>query len=549
VDPKAERKPQSLPAAAPWLLLIALAGPLFFLGLGSVGLFDPDEPYYALPALEMLRSGSWLMPLFHGQPWFDKPILFYWLVLAGYKTVGVSELAVRLASAGSALVGVLAVYGLGRRSAFGPRAALVGALVLATTLEYGMLARAGVTDMTLTAAFSVGMLCAAEALGSGRRRAAFLAGLAFGAAALVKGPVAPLLAVLALGAYGLAARRADVVRPRFVAPLATGFALAALPWYGWVARAHPDLLLGTFLDVGNLGRFTAPEHVQSSWFYAKVLLAGFLPWSAALPFALPLALRRSSRAAERGAGALPGPLFALCWFGAVLLLFSVAASKLISYILPAFPAAALLVGAFWSEAFDRAAPRRRSGVAAAFVGAAIVAALAAAPHLLALPERSRPLVAPASLGLAVLAAGALASLLALRRRSLGGFLAPQLAAAVVAMLVAVFVVLPRAETATSQRPVARELAARGLAGELQGSYAVRQSFSLDFYLGHEVPRLFDLAQLERAVRAAPRGVWILNDRFSADLRACDRIRVQPLFSIAERTVARLSPVEGRETRR
>src|SRR5882762_9478430 len=73
----------SIPVAV--AIIIALAAPLFFLGLGARALSDPDEPYYAVPALEMLHTGSWQVPIFRAQPWFDKPILFYWMVLAAYK--------------------------------------------------------------------------------------------------------------------------------------------------------------------------------------------------------------------------------------------------------------------------------------------------------------------------------------------------------------------------------------------------------------------------------------------------------------------------------
>src|SRR4029450_9588866 len=97
--------------------LVALCAPLFFLGMGRMALIDPDEPYYAVPALEMLRAGSWRVPLFHGQPWFDKPILFYWILLAGFRVLGTTELAARLGSGLAALAGVLALALHARRRA------------------------------------------------------------------------------------------------------------------------------------------------------------------------------------------------------------------------------------------------------------------------------------------------------------------------------------------------------------------------------------------------------------------------------------------------
>jgi len=70
------------------LLLLALSLPLYLVHLGQTGLSDPDEPYYAVPAHEMMDTGTYAVPLFHGRPWFDKPILFYWIVLAGFLLFG-----------------------------------------------------------------------------------------------------------------------------------------------------------------------------------------------------------------------------------------------------------------------------------------------------------------------------------------------------------------------------------------------------------------------------------------------------------------------------
>ena len=108
----------------------------------------------------------------------------------------------------------------------------------------------------------------------------------------------------------------------------------AAPWYFYMATVHHDLLFETFLGEGNLGRFVSPEHVWFTGYYVAVLAAGFLPWSGALPASLIAAGRRSAWAGEKGSGTTPGPLFELCWFGSVVGVFSLSASKLPSYLLP-----------------------------------------------------------------------------------------------------------------------------------------------------------------------------------------------------------------------
>src|SRR2546427_6476922 len=97
------------------LLLLLLSLPLYLVRLGRTGLSEPDEPYYAIPAQEMMTTGTYDVPLFHGQPWFDKPILFYWIVMTSFLLFGVSEASARIGSVLAAAGGLLAVFALGRR--------------------------------------------------------------------------------------------------------------------------------------------------------------------------------------------------------------------------------------------------------------------------------------------------------------------------------------------------------------------------------------------------------------------------------------------------
>src|SRR2546426_3089898 len=127
--------------AAGCLLLLVLPLPLYLFGRGSRGLSDRDEPYYALTAKEMLQAGEYTVPLFHGRPSFDKPALFYWVVLAGYRLLGVSEAGARIGSALAAAGGVIAVFVLGRGQGRNPPAAFCGGVIPAAHLEDVLLGR------------------------------------------------------------------------------------------------------------------------------------------------------------------------------------------------------------------------------------------------------------------------------------------------------------------------------------------------------------------------------------------------------------------------
>src|SRR4029453_9723353 len=128
-----------------------------------------------------------------GQPWFDKPVLFYWMILAAYKTFGVSEWAARLGSALAGLGGAVALATLAPRGLRRGGAHVLAAVVLATSLEYAFLSRSAVTDMTLTLFLTLGFLAFARHLETGGKLWAAWAGAAFGLAALTKGPVGAIV--------------------------------------------------------------------------------------------------------------------------------------------------------------------------------------------------------------------------------------------------------------------------------------------------------------------------------------------------------------------
>ncbi|MBU1083537.1 MAG: glycosyltransferase family 39 protein, partial [Candidatus Omnitrophica bacterium] len=133
------------------LILIAVASFLFFFKVGDMALTDPDETFYAQTAKEMLAADEWTTPLIFGQPQFEKPIFYYWLILISYKLFGVSEFSARLPSVVFGILGILGVYSLGRLM-FSKLCGFISGLITATCVEYVMVSRGCVTDMVLTTA-------------------------------------------------------------------------------------------------------------------------------------------------------------------------------------------------------------------------------------------------------------------------------------------------------------------------------------------------------------------------------------------------------------
>jgi 4-amino-4-deoxy-L-arabinose transferase-like glycosyltransferase len=130
--------------------LALLAYLMLFHQLGGIGLVGPDEPRYAQISREMVESGDYITPHLMGEPWFEKPVLFYWGAALAYKMFGISEWAARLTSALSGLLGVILVFSLGSKYISRNGGFLAAAILISSPL-YFSLARAVSMDMLLTA--------------------------------------------------------------------------------------------------------------------------------------------------------------------------------------------------------------------------------------------------------------------------------------------------------------------------------------------------------------------------------------------------------------
>src|ERR1700704_2205221 len=175
-------------------LLAGFCGFLFFYGLGQFGLIGADEPRYAQVAREMLERHDWITPVLGGQPWLEKPPLYYWQAMLAYSLFGVSDWAARVPSALDATSMIIGIYLFLRRFRRGVE--LDAALITASCAGVIGYARAASMDMALASPFTIAMLAWWSWRGTGERTylVLFYAFLALGT--LAKGPVAPLLGAI-----------------------------------------------------------------------------------------------------------------------------------------------------------------------------------------------------------------------------------------------------------------------------------------------------------------------------------------------------------------
>ena len=371
--PAAPREPASraLPPRGTALLL-ALVGAVLLLRLGTVPLLGPDEPRYARVAVEMERAGEWVTPTLQGEPWLEKPPLYYWMAGVAYRWLGENETAARLPSVLAAVltVGVTALVGA---RLFGAAAGLHAGFVLGLSILPFAYGRAASMDMLLAACVTAAQgLIALRLLGIAGRLAVPVAGAFVGLALLAKGPLGLLLPALATGAYLLLAKDRRTWRLVLSPAAAILAAAVALPWYLLAWRENGQAFVEVFLLNHNLQRFTSTIHRHPGpfYYYVPVVLLGLAPWSGLVGTALAGVRPRASRP----------EMLVLLWLVAPFVFFSLAGSKLPGYILPCLPPLALLAGRqadLWVREGARA-----GGRAAALVGLAVAALLAAAPLVL-----------------------------------------------------------------------------------------------------------------------------------------------------------------------
>ncbi len=337
------------------VLILATLYVCYFSHLGAIGFVGPDEPRYAWIARDMAETGDWVTPRLYGQPWFEKPPLYYWGATVCFKLFGVSETAARLPSAISALLATLALAWLAWRL-YGAETARWLLLLLPTTVGMIGFSHAAAPDMPFSGMLTIAMVCAAVVLrlvpaGAGGANPAptysstawvalVLFGFFLGLAVLAKGPAGIILCGGAVFFWAIFTKRwRDAFRLFHPAAFIAFFA-TALPWYVLCARRNPDFFR-IFIIEHNFKRYLTPEfqHIQPLWFYLPVLLAAFLPWTAALLWNLFSSPRRLRRMDELS----PATSFFLIWAGFCIAFFTISRSKLPGYVLPTVPPLGLLI--------------------------------------------------------------------------------------------------------------------------------------------------------------------------------------------------------------
>ncbi|MEE9584378.1 MAG: glycosyltransferase family 39 protein [Candidatus Brocadiales bacterium] len=324
------------------LVLFSLA--MFFLNLGGRDLWAPDEGEYAQISQEMIETGEWIIPRLNGVPSAQKPPLFNWAAAVFSLPVGrVTELTARLPSATMGLVGVLATYWLGR-GLFGRRAGLLSALILATSPIYLHQARWVQVDMVYSTLVTLTLVCFYYGyLNNANRGRYFLPGTLFmSLGILTKGPAAIVLPGLTILIFLAFKKRLREFLTRDLLLYLVVCVAIISPWYLSVyLKAGTDFAWELIVKHNFYMFFDTWSHKRPFYYYFINIPWEFFPWIVFLPAAILNLLANDKEREQR--------LFLFVWFVGMFCFFSLSQAKQGKYILPLFPAIALIVGRFWDD--------------------------------------------------------------------------------------------------------------------------------------------------------------------------------------------------------
>ena len=340
------------------LLIVLIFGIIiFFLDLGTTGLVDETPPLFAAAARAMSESGDWLTPKVNGMFRFDKPPLTYWLMGFFYSlpkneiwdTFG--TLSARLPSALGSLSLMLMIGDTlfcwpqrGDKQFLTP---IVSSLAFALSPFIIIWSRTAVSDALLTGTLGISLLLFWRRMASDSNDQCILAWVFLGFAILTKGPVAFVLATLTISSFLFIQK--DWKRLLYKLHPKKGFLITILisvPWYILELLKEGKPFWDNFFGYHNFQRYTSVvnNHSEPIWFFLYIMIFASLPFTPFLFHGIFKAFDDFLKSSNDISNVKETfYTYSLCWLASVLIFFSISATKLPSYWLPAIPAASILI--------------------------------------------------------------------------------------------------------------------------------------------------------------------------------------------------------------
>jgi len=340
------------------ILIVLVCGIIIFiLGLGTTGLVDETPPLFASAARAMSESGDWITPKVNGMFRFDKPPLIYWLMGFFYslpKNEIWDSLGTFSARLPSALGSLFLMLMIGDTLFCWPQKSdkqfltpIVASLGFALSPLIIIWSRTAVSDALLTGTLGISLLLFWRRMASDENDQCILAWIFLGFATLTKGPVAFVLALLTISSFLICQKNWKTLLSK-INPK-KGFLITILisvPWYVLELLKEGKPFWDNFFGYHNFQRYTSVvnNHAEPFWFFLYIMILASLPFTPFLYHGIFKAFEECLKSLKENCGVSDSLYtYSLCLLSAVLIFFSISATKLPSYWLPAIPAAAILI--------------------------------------------------------------------------------------------------------------------------------------------------------------------------------------------------------------
>ncbi len=344
----------------PWLIFISALF-IFAQQLGQHGIeYRDDEIFYFHSTQEMLKTNDYFSPTYFGENRFQKPILFYWLVLGGYQLFGDNWVGARSVAVVSAAFALVVTYGLAREF-LGRSAAFLATLILATIPLFFRHAKNAVPDMTLNLFIVLALTCAWKFFQNPNQlkyRWGFFVCCALGF--LIKGFAALVIPLLSVLVFALLSGRVQFLK-KFNYPLGILIIILLIaPWFIYMVARHGEVYSDYVLKAETMNRLVSEAPLPwwqkfpqsffaNSTFYFKNIFSYFAPWSAFAVIAVPWAMLWGTRDPQRR----DALLFHLVWMWVAFLFFSSIFTRINHLVLVLTTPFAIILATFLVESFER----------------------------------------------------------------------------------------------------------------------------------------------------------------------------------------------------
>ena len=339
-------------------LIVLVCGIIIFIfDLGTTGLVDETPPLFATAARAMSESGDWLTPKVNGIFRFDKPPLIYWIMGFFYSLPkneiwdSLGTLSARLPSALGSLFLMLMIgdtlFCWPQKSDRQFLTPIVASLGFALSPLIIIWSRTAVSDALLTGTLGISLLLFWRRMASENNDQCISAWVFLGFAILVKGPVAFVLALLTITSFLFCQKNWKTLLSK-INPK-KGFLITILisvPWYILELIKEGKPFWDNFFGYHNLQRYTSVvnNHAEPFWFFLYIMILASLPFTPFLYHGIFKAFKDFLKSSKQSCNVTETLYtYSLCWLISVLIFFSLSATKLPSYWLPAIPAAAILI--------------------------------------------------------------------------------------------------------------------------------------------------------------------------------------------------------------